>query len=263
LENPKSLPTQSGSGLKRPLELGEDGFPVFNVRKKKRKIAELEELPWEGFGSEDDAQNQSSDQDEEDEGHANDSLSEISESSSNEESSASESSEEEDPEEKRQKKARTSAFKEWATQQMNEVLEFRPSDAPMPPTPQDPRKPQSAATFVARALESDPLPRELQADASKDLERKAFSVQVDRSTDIQEARLGLPIVAEEQKIMEAIHNNSVVVVWGATGSGKTTQVPQFLFESGFGDPNGPTPGMIGLTQPRRVAAVSMAMRVGD
>lgn len=73
----------------------------------------------------------------------------------------------------------------------------------------------------------------------------------------------LPVVAEEQKIMEAIHNNDVVVVWGATGSGKTTQVPQFLFEAGYGAPDGPTPGLIGVTQPRRVAAVSMSKRVGD
>ena len=40
-------------------------------------------------------------------------------------------------------------------------------------------------------------------------------------------------------------------------------MPQFLFEAGYGSPNSPTPGMIGVTQPRRVAAVSMAKRVGD
>lgn len=63
--------------------------------------------------------------------------------------------------------------------------------------------------------------------------------------------------------MEAIYNNSVVVIWGATGSGKTTQLPQFLFESGFGSPGSPNPGLIGVTQPRRVAAVSMANRVSQ
>ena len=61
----------------------------------------------------------------------------------------------------------------------------------------------------------------------------------------------------------AIHNNPVTIVRGATGCGKTTQVPQFLYEAGYGNPNGPTPGMIGITQPRRVAASTMARRVGE
>ena len=44
----------------------------------------------------------------------------------------------------------------------------------------------------------------------------------------------LPICAEEQIIMETINNNSVVIICGETGSGKTTQVPQFLYEAGYG-----------------------------
>ncbi|KAJ2764556.1 putative ATP-dependent RNA helicase DHR1, partial [Coemansia nantahalensis] len=63
--------------------------------------------------------------------------------------------------------------------------------------------------------------------------------------------------------MEAITESPVVVLSGETGSGKTTQVPQFLFEAGYGDPSSPNPGLIGITQPRRVAAVSMAHRVAE
>jgi ATP-dependent RNA helicase DHX37/DHR1 len=114
-----------------------------------------------------------------------------------------------------------------------------------------------------RPAEIDPLPPELETGNSVDANRKAFSVTVTRTPEIEEARLALPVVAEEQKIMEAVHNNNVVIVWGATGSGKTTQVPQFLYEAGYGSPGSPNPGMIGVTQPRRVAAVSMSKRVGD
>lgn len=51
---------------------------------------------------------------------------------------------------------------------------------------------------------------------------------------MHEARMELPIMAEEQIIAEAIRLNPVVIVVGETGSGKTTQVPQMLYEAGFG-----------------------------
>ncbi len=92
--------------------------------------------------------------------------------------------------------------------------------------------------------------------------QSVFFVPVERDSFIQEQRAQLPIFAEEQSIMEAIRGNPVVIICGATGSGKTTQVPQFLFEAGFGDKSSSNPGIIGITQPRRVAAVSMAERVG-
>lgn len=59
-------------------------------------------------------------------------------------------------------------------------------------------------------------------------------VNITRAPEIQEARLELPILAEEQPIVEAVRLNHVVVICGETGSGKTTQVPQFLYEAGFG-----------------------------
>ncbi|KAG0222579.1 P-loop containing nucleoside triphosphate hydrolase protein [Mortierella sp. GBAus27b] len=90
---------------------------------------------------------------------------------------------------------------------------------------------------------------------------EAFHVHVDRDPEIQEMRLKLPVCTEEQHIMEHIIYNDIILIKGETGSGKTTQVPQFLYEAGYGNPNSPNPGMIGITQPRRVAAVSMADRV--
>lgn len=84
-------------------------------------------------------------------------------------------------------------------------------------------------------------------------------VPVYRSEETQAARLKLPILAEEQPIVEAIKENSVVIICGETGSGKTTQVPQFLYEAGFCSDG----YLIGVTEPRRVAAISMSKRVAE
>ncbi|CCI50679.1 unnamed protein product [Albugo candida] len=89
-------------------------------------------------------------------------------------------------------------------------------------------------------------------------------VHLERSPEIQMARMQLPACSMEQEIMEAIVNNDVVILCGETGSGKTTQVPQFLYEAGFGHPEHPNFfGRIGVTQPRRVATVSTAKRVAE
>nr|XP_005299632.1 probable ATP-dependent RNA helicase DHX37 [Chrysemys picta bellii] len=105
-----------------------------------------------------------------------------------------------------------------------------------------------------QALPSTPA---LQKAFHKPSSKPAVFIPVDRSPEIQEARLKLPILAEEQVIMEAINENPVVIICGETGSGKTTQVPQFLYEAGYASSD----GIIGITEPRRVAAVSMSHRV--
>lgn len=93
--------------------------------------------------------------------------------------------------------------------------------------------------------------------ATNSVERKpAVFVEVCRTKEIQAARLKLPILAEEQVIMEAINENQVVILAGETGSGKTTQLPQFLYEAGYA-----VDKQIVVTEPRRVAAISMSQRV--
>jgi ATP-dependent helicase HrpA len=68
----------------------------------------------------------------------------------------------------------------------------------------------------------------------------------------------LPIMACKAEIIDAIRRHSVVVIAGETGSGKTTQIPKFCLEAGRG-----IDGIIGCTQPRRIAAVSIARRIAE
>jgi ATP-dependent RNA helicase DHX37/DHR1 len=263
-----------GAGLKRPLETDESGRPVIAKRQKRGGVrtkisllqperVESDSDSFEGFSGDDDGgmkTDSSEEGDSEDDSSEDEAASQGSgsEEEDSDEDVSEDDEEDDDPEpndeDKAKRKEKSSAFKAWASQQRNEALGFQPTTGP---SILDIPRP---ANFKPRPAEQDPLPLELQP--TKNTDRKAFGVAVTRDPEIQAARLNLPVVAEEQKIMEAIHNNDIVVICGATGSGKTTQVPQFLFEAGYGSPDGPTPGMIGVTQPRRVAAVSMAKRVG-
>ncbi|WWC66303.1 uncharacterized protein I206_100204 [Kwoniella pini CBS 10737] len=83
------------------------------------------------------------------------------------------------------------------------------------------------------------------------LEKKAQS--------IQETRASLPIYEYREDLLEAIAEHQVLIVVAETGSGKTTQLPQYLYEAGYCK-NGMK---VGCTQPRRVAAMSVAARVAE
>lgn len=56
---------------------------------------------------------------------------------------------------------------------------------------------------------------------------------VSRDPEVQKMRLKLPILSEEHAVMETINENPITIIVGETGSGKTTQVPQFLYEAGY------------------------------
>lgn len=68
----------------------------------------------------------------------------------------------------------------------------------------------------------------------------------------------LPVTRRKDDIAAALRSSQVVVVAGETGSGKTTQIPKICLELGRG-----VAGMIGHTQPRRLAARSVAERIAD
>lgn len=121
-----------------------------------------------------------------------------------------------------------------------------PSEAKNPaPTLQPP--PSGTSAPSESLASAPPLP----------LAKPAVFIPVNRSPEMQEERLKLPILAEEQVIMEAVAEHPIVIVCGETGSGKTTQVPQFLYEAGYSSED----SIIGVTEPRRVAAVAMSQRV--
>ncbi|RYH29864.1 DEAD/DEAH box helicase [archaeon] len=79
---------------------------------------------------------------------------------------------------------------------------------------------------------------------------------VSRPMDIQASRMQLPVCGMEQEIIEAVHEHDVIILCGETGSGKSTQIPQFLYEAGY-----TKRGLVGVTQPRRVAVTSTSDRV--
>ncbi|KAL7069181.1 putative DHX8/prp22-type ATP-dependent RNA helicase [Cryptosporidium serpentis] len=87
----------------------------------------------------------------------------------------------------------------------------------------------------------------------------SFGQKTDITLSIQEQRRNLPIFALRESLIDAVRKNQIIVVIGETGSGKTTQITQYLYEEGFCDDG----NMIGCTQPRRVAATSVARRVAQ
>ncbi|XP_039127211.1 pre-mRNA-splicing factor ATP-dependent RNA helicase DEAH1 isoform X3 [Dioscorea cayenensis subsp. rotundata] len=71
-------------------------------------------------------------------------------------------------------------------------------------------------------------------------------------------RKTLPIYPYREELLQAVNDHQVLVIVGETGSGKTTQIPQYLHEAGY-----TKHGKVGCTQPRRVAAMSVAARVSQ
>ena len=150
-------------------------------------------------------------------------------------------------------KKKALGFKEWAQKQLSTAKghESRRSPGP-PPSSLDKDQPVKKK----RKLDSSPSTLEIRGPLGEDLQLPTTSfakhvlnvakepfptsqikaVEVKRPLDVEESRILLPIITEEQSIMEAILLNPVVIICGETGSGKTTQVPQFLYEAGFGTP---------------------------
>ncbi|CAN1143573.1 Pre-mRNA-splicing factor ATP-dependent RNA helicase DEAH1 [Linum perenne] len=101
-------------------------------------------------------------------------------------------------------------------------------------------------------MDGDKFENDLSLEALEELKAKTGFEK------LQEDRKTLPMYQYREKLLEAIKNHQVLVIVGETGSGKTTQIPQYLHEARY-----TKLGKIGCTQPRRVAAMSVAARVSE
>ena len=97
----------------------------------------------------------------------------------------------------------------------------------------------------------DRLEKRLQASAARRTRRR-------RNRPIFSYNQDLPITAKKDAIIRAIQQHAVIIVSGETGSGKTTQLPKFCLAAGRG-----IDGIIGHTQPRRIAAMTVARRIAE
>ncbi len=122
---------------------------------------------------------------------------------------------------------------------------------------------------IRKALKSIKKNRSESARSLSGIEKKAAALlkKTSASAATRQSRLDnlpqkvtsypdLPITGKKQEIIRAIQDHPVVIISGETGSGKTTQIPKFCLEAGRG-----IAGMIGCTQPRRIAAMTVAKRI--
>jgi ATP-dependent RNA helicase DHX37/DHR1 len=230
-----------GSGLKRPLDLAADGRPVIQKRKRRKtaksrhvepllhdmsdegpdgNIDEEDEDSWEGFETDDDTSHKFQEADKDSSGSSSQDDSDS--DSESEQSSTSTTSNEARP-------ARMSAFKAWADSHRNKALDFTPSANAVNTNE---TMAVASTNFKPRSPSPDPIIAE-SLTASAEFDKPAAAITISRDESIQKARLELPVVQEEQKIMESVRRHPVVVICGATGSGKTTQIPQMLLENGY------------------------------
>ncbi|KAH3665833.1 hypothetical protein OGAPHI_004021 [Ogataea philodendri] len=122
----------------------------------------------------------------------------------------------------------------------------------------DTRVPEKEYEFVfdsSQAVEfvSDPV------DVERERLEELIAEEEERIKTIDETRKSLPVYQYRDELIKAVQEHQVLIVVGETGSGKTTQLPQYLHEAGFTKDG----KKIGCTQPRRVAAMSVATRVAD
>lgn len=113
-------------------------------------------------------------------------------------------------------------------------------------------------SWQLRQLKKHPNPSKLEQLAKKIAESCQWVERKQKNQPEIEYDLQLPVNQAREDILQAIQNHQVVVIAGETGSGKTTQIPKMCLELGLG-----SRGLIGHTQPRRIAARSVSARIAE
>ncbi|KAF3606436.1 hypothetical protein DY000_02048880 [Brassica cretica] len=113
---------------------------------------------------------------------------------------------------------------------------------------------------LARVRKSDGSVCRLESQYEDDMHPEEVQDAAEKTAleELQEVRKSLPIYGYREQLLQAVEEHQVLVIVGGTGSGKTTQIPQYLHEAGY-----TKRGKVGCTQPRRVAAMSVAARVAQ
>ncbi|KAJ8039315.1 Pre-mRNA-splicing factor ATP-dependent RNA helicase DHX16 [Holothuria leucospilota] len=145
--------------------------------------------------------------------------------------------------------------RQWEEEHVNKgVMKFGAKDAKK-------KHKEKEYDFVVDELDEIEFVSMLQMPGSHEEEprEKQMSEAEKKKMTIQDVRKSLPIYPFREDLLKAIEDHQVLIIEGETGSGKTTQIPQYLYEAGYtkGDMK------IGVTQPRRVAAMSVAARVAE
>ena len=157
--------------------------------------------------------------------------------------------------EERDRNALRQRFWEIGDSRLGEALTMA-SKAPREPKPEEPGEPGEAGAGGGTGGGGDPDGGFLSSFSGKE---EASSSAFSREKSVTEQREFLPIFRVRSSLVACVRENRAVVVVGETGSGKTTQLAQYLHEEGL------TRGgmLVGCTQPRRVAAMSVARRVAQ
>ena len=147
--------------------------------------------------------------------------------------------------------------RELRSAQANQLIDSIPKDLNRPW--EDPL-PDAGERHFAQELRSINVMSQLEGapEWKQKVENKTLSYGIISNKSLKDQRESLPIFRLKKELMSAILGNQILVVIGETGSGKTTQMTQYLVEMGI-----TKHGMIGCTQPRRVAAVSVSKRVAE